>query len=211
MTGCTAIGEARTNFIDQCDVARAITHSWSLALGARELALEQLTPPANGPKRVAGDDERRRIRRHDAAATSSNLLGERKVDPFIRWVRCLRLVDKLREDRHAEKCADPDHQVDRVARLQSPAIHSRPPFLAGISDSTSKLGGSLRLLCSTRDKILCRTGPTMMKPATVRCRNLVTPPGRTREPCHRDGRDAGHEPRPTPSPAATVGVSVGVD
>jgi hypothetical protein len=45
----------------------------------------------------------------------------------------------------------------------------------------------------------------------VRCRNFVTPPGRTREPHHRDGRDAGHEPRPTPSPAATVGVSGRVD
>ena len=39
----------------------------------------------------------------------------------------------------------------------------------------------------------------------VRCRNLVTPPGRTREPHHRDDRDAGHEPRPTPSTGATGG------
>jgi len=30
-------------------------------------------------------------------------------------------------------------------------------------------------------------------------RNPITPPGRTREPHHRDGRDAEHEPRPTPS------------
>ena len=37
--------------------------------------------------------------------------------------------------------------------------------------------------------------------------NLITPPGRTREPHHRDDRDAGHEPRPTPSPAPPADVS----
>jgi hypothetical protein len=30
--------------------------------------------------------------------------------------------------------------------------------------------------------------------------NLIMPPGRTRESHYRDDRDAGYEPRPTPSP-----------
>src|SRR5258708_3652890 len=33
--------------------------------------------------------------------------------------------------------------------------------------------------------------------APVAFTNLITPPGRTREPHHRDDRDAGREPRPT--------------
>ena len=41
----------------------------------------------------------------------------------------------------------------------------------------------------------------------VGCNNSVTPPGRTGEPHHRDGRDAGHEPCPAPSPMRTAGVS----
>ena len=40
-------------------------------------------------------------------------------------------------------------------------------------------------------------------------RNLITPPGRIREPHHRDDRDAGREPRPTPSPAPPADVSGG--
>jgi hypothetical protein len=42
---------------------------------------------------------------------------------------------------------------------------------------------------------------------TESCRvpNLITPSGRTREPHLRDDRDAGHEPRPAPSPARPVG------
>ena len=42
--------------------------------------------------------------------------------------------------------------------------------------------------------------------ALVGFNNLITPPGRTREPRHRDGRDDGHEPRATPCPAAPADV-----
>jgi len=39
--------------------------------------------------------------------------------------------------------------------------------------------------------------------------NLITRPGRTREPHHRDDHGAGHGPRPTPSPALWADVSGG--
>jgi hypothetical protein len=53
------------------------------------------------------------------------------------------------------------------------------------------------------------TGSNSSPRQPVRCRNLVTPPGRTREPPHRDDRDAEHKPRPTPSPAPPADESGG--
>jgi hypothetical protein len=38
---------------------------------------------------------------------------------------------------------------------------------------------------------------------------LITPPGRTREPLHRDDHDAGHWPPPFPSPSTSADVPGG--
>src|SRR5712664_3378558 len=42
----------------------------------------------------------------------------------------------------------------------------------------------------------------------VGCENPFRRPRRTREPHHQDDRDAGYEPRPTPLPARTMGLSM---
>ena len=48
-----------------------------------------------------------------------------------------------------------------------------------------------------------------LRVVAVRCEKPVTLPGRTREPHHRADRDAGYEPRRTPSPAPMAEVSGG--
>ena len=103
----------------------------------------------------------------------------------------------LEELEHAERDSSPE-DAD-AARIQGEPIRE----WAG-----RNLSAASERLLSPADRIEGAIAPwTTYLVLPVRCRNFVTPPRRTREPHHRDDRDAGHEPRPTPSPAATVGVS----
>jgi len=73
-----------------------------------------------------------------------------------------------------------------------------------------------RAVAGSRGKVVLDVVATSCNPpcvirSRVRCGQLVTPPGRTREPHRQDDRDAGHEFRPTPSPAPLVDVSRGAE
>jgi hypothetical protein len=59
-----------------------------LSLFLRELALEELAPAAYRAKRIARDDERRRIGRRPVAAAGADLLRERLGDAFVGDIGC---------------------------------------------------------------------------------------------------------------------------
>src|SRR6266550_8361231 len=76
MTAGTTIAETCAEREICVDVADTIVCEWSHGLTAQELALEQLPPAANGAKRIARDDERRRVGSHPIAFTRTDLLCE---------------------------------------------------------------------------------------------------------------------------------------
>src|SRR5262249_21602937 len=72
-----AVDEAGADGEHGADVADAVAGQRSLALGARELPLEELPAAADRPEWVTGDDEGRRARGVDVAAAGADLLVER--------------------------------------------------------------------------------------------------------------------------------------
>src|SRR5262245_20859785 len=77
------------------DVAGAVTEHGPLALGVRELALEELTAAPDGAEGVAFDDEEGGARRPYVTAAGSDLLLQRLVDALPGRVRGQGLVDEL--------------------------------------------------------------------------------------------------------------------
>jgi len=63
--------------------AVAVAGYWTLPLISREFPLEELAPPADGAKRIAGDDEPGAIWSHGVAGARANLLSERLGNTFI--------------------------------------------------------------------------------------------------------------------------------
>ncbi len=80
------------------DVATTIAGQRALPLFLGEFALKELAPATNRAKRIARDDERRRIGRHPVAAVGADLLRERFGDAFVGDVRGFGPVDELGHD-----------------------------------------------------------------------------------------------------------------
>src|SRR5436190_24145657 len=95
VTSGAAIGQPGTAVQIRADVAAAIVEPRSLPFALRKLALEELTATTNGPKRVTGDDEQRRITREHISAAGAALFGQGLSNAFSRAIRLLGPVDEL--------------------------------------------------------------------------------------------------------------------
>ena len=78
-----AVDQARADGGQAADIARAVAGQRSLALGSRELPLEELPPAADRPEGVTGDDVGRGARGDDVAASGADLLVKRLGDPLV--------------------------------------------------------------------------------------------------------------------------------
>jgi hypothetical protein len=77
------------------DVTGSIAYIGTLAVLSLELALKQLTAPANRSEGIAGDQVGGRIRSLGISPAGSNLFGQRLRDAFISRIRSFRFVDEL--------------------------------------------------------------------------------------------------------------------
>src|ERR1700704_2379183 len=99
MTSGATVAESCAQRAVCVDGADPIVCEWSHALTAQELALKQLSPAANGAKRVARDDERRRVGGHPIAFSRPDLLCERFGNAEVGDIRVLRAVGHLGQRR----------------------------------------------------------------------------------------------------------------
>src|SRR5512142_3121996 len=95
MASGATVGEARADREIGLDVAGSVAGARPLALGAGELALEELASTADGPERVAADDECGRVGDEESPTTRSDFLGQGLVDSFSGRVGRRCLVDEL--------------------------------------------------------------------------------------------------------------------
>jgi hypothetical protein len=95
MTEGAAVGQPCADRQIGVEVTYAILFVWTLSLGMRELALKELSSPADRAIRIAADDENRRAWGHDIASPSADFIGQRFVDAGIDVVKCLCVVRKL--------------------------------------------------------------------------------------------------------------------
>src|SRR5690242_12556801 len=77
------VRQTRSNGGDLRDVPPAVLRDWAPAVGARELALEQLPAAPDSAKRVTADNEAGGIGRHSSTAARPDLIDERFGDAFI--------------------------------------------------------------------------------------------------------------------------------
>src|SRR5688572_3029865 len=101
VAGGAAVREPRAVGRIGLDVSDTIVRPGTEALRACELALKQLAAAPDRPERIARDDESRRVRRDEAAASRSDLLCEGLLDPGVREVGSLRHVRELRACRNS--------------------------------------------------------------------------------------------------------------
>jgi hypothetical protein len=85
------------------NVAYPIIDARPEPLGHRELALEHLASPPNGPERITSDDEERGVRGHQVATTCADLLCQRFLNTGIFAIGCLCDVSQLRSSRNAHE------------------------------------------------------------------------------------------------------------
>ena len=118
-----AVGHAGADREIGADVAAAVVGQRTLAFGERELALEELAAAPDRAKRIARDDERRRLGRVPVAAIGADLLLERLGDPFVRRVGRLDAIDELRHRRTASREEGCQRRCGRARKSDS--LHDR--------------------------------------------------------------------------------------
>ena len=98
----------------------------------------------------------------------------------------------------------------RDARLKrNVAIKILPDAFTADAERIARFQREAQVLASLSHPNIGGFGPSeSVCGRRVRCRNLVTPPGRTREPHHRDGRDACERPTREELVSSVVIVSV---
>src|SRR6266513_5311903 len=95
MTCCTAVGEPCANRAVGVEVANAVAFIASLSLQPGEFALEELPSTADGTKRVALDDENRRVPVVSVAASRAHFIRQGFCNPYSCCIRRLGLIGQL--------------------------------------------------------------------------------------------------------------------
>jgi hypothetical protein len=103
MASRATVGQSGTKRQGGIHVAAAITDVGPLTLSSCELALEELTPSLYRSKRVAIDDETRRVWGHDIPPPGANLFRQRFVNALASRIRCLSPVDQLTDNGRYQK------------------------------------------------------------------------------------------------------------
>jgi hypothetical protein len=92
----TTVHQSIANRRVRFDVAYPIIDARPDPLSHSELALEHLTPPPNGPERIAPDYKERGVRGHHVAPACADLLLERFLDASVLGIRGLGDIGELR-------------------------------------------------------------------------------------------------------------------
>src|SRR6516162_417113 len=110
VTAGTAIHYATTNSYVRSYIAYTVLHAWTLALRPGELALEKLTAPADGAKRISLDNVQRPAGGVNVSSAASNLFRQRLVYSCVDRIQSLSVVDHLPAgDGHSQQAYGREH------------------------------------------------------------------------------------------------------
>src|SRR5713226_7050797 len=96
MAGSAGIGQSSANSNRCSDVTHAVVDARTLPLRPCKFPLKKLTTTTDSTESVAIDNEQRGVRSVNAAATSTDLLCQRLVNPSVYRVDRLGVVYHLR-------------------------------------------------------------------------------------------------------------------
>ena len=108
VAGRAAVGQPGADGLVHLDVSRAVAAQRSVALEARELALEDLAAAPDRARGIARDDVEGRVWRHHVAAARADLLLVRLRDALVGGIRRQCAVRKLGEQGHGDHRGKPD-------------------------------------------------------------------------------------------------------